>query len=131
MLRQGWCHFGGICGRLTAPWGRGDGQRHVGAAFGLMVSPAWALCLAVCAFRAMLGKQAGQCSRPVCVFPRLWVFDETCWRCGINLAEMARRSICSIDNLLAICKNETVKKHYFLQHSPDQKIRRYFGNPSD
>ena len=38
-----------------------DGLRHVGAAFGLVGSPAWALCLAVCAFRAILGAQAGQC----------------------------------------------------------------------
>ena len=100
-----------------------DGQRHVGAAFGLVVSPAWALCLAVCAFRAILGAQAGQCSRRVCVFPRRWAFDETYWRCGIRLANMARRGMCSIDNLLhvAICKKTTVKKHRCLQQNPDQK----------
>ena len=34
---------------------------------------------------------------------------------------MARRSMCNIDNLLAICKKKDVKKHRFVQQNPDQK----------
>jgi len=48
------------------------GRGLAGAALGLVVSPAWALRLAVCVFRAILGAPAGRWSKCVCVFPRLW-----------------------------------------------------------
>ena len=121
MLRQGWCRFGGICGRLPVPSGKPDGLGLAGAAFGLVVSPAQALCVAVYVFRAILGAPAGRWSRRVCVFHACGALDETYWRCWIHLAVLERRSICNIDNFPALCKNKAYKKHSFLQQSHDQK----------
>ena len=122
MLRQGWCHFGGICGRLPVPWGRPGRAETCRCGFWLSGVPCLGTVSCSLRFQGDPGSASGSVrSRRFCVFPRRWAFDETYWRCGISLANKARRGMRNINSLLSICKNKAVKKHRLLKRNPDQK----------